>query len=162
MWQQNGREVWLIDYYEASGEGLAHYVQVLQSRGYVWGTHYAPHDIRVRELGTGKSRIEVAASLGIKFEIAPQIGLDDGIEAVRNLFPRLWFDEAKTARLIECLRNYRKDYNQALGEFRPRPVHDWASHGADALRYMAVSLDDKPKRERKTNLQPSYGSGWMG
>ena len=162
MWQQNGREVWVIDYYEASGEGLAHYVQVLQSRGYVWGTHWAPHDIRVRELGTGKSRIEVAASLGVKFEIVPQIGLDDGIEAVRNLFPRIWFDETKAARLIDCLRNYRKDYNQALGEFKPRPVHDWASHGADALRYMAVSIDDKPKRERKSTLQPSFGSGWMG
>lgn len=161
MWQQNGREVWVIDYYEASGEGLSHYVGVLQGRNYVWGTHYAPHDIQVRELGTGKSRIEVAASLGIKFQMVPQIGVDDGINAVRDLFPRMWFDERNTSRLLDCLRNYRKDYNAALGEFKPRPVHDWASHGADAVRYMAVAMNEKPARERKTNLQP-ISAGWMG
>lgn len=161
MWQQNNREVWVIDYYEASGEGLAHYAQVLQSRGYVWGTHWAPHDIQVRELGSGKSRIETAAMLGIKFQIVPQIGVEDGIHAARALFPRIWFDEKKTTRLLDCLRHYRRDYNSALGEFKTTPVHDWASHGADAFRYMAVAMNDKAPREKKAGSNYG-GGGWLG
>lgn len=162
MWQQSGREVWIIDYYEATGEGIAHYAQVLQERGYVWGTHWAPHDIQVRELGTGKSRLEVAASLGIKYKIVPQIGLKDGVDAVRDVFSRLWIDEGKCKRLIDCLKNYRWAMNLQLNEPKPAPVHDWASHGADALRYMAVAINDKPKREKQQNEFSPIGGGWMG
>lgn len=131
-------EIRLIDYYEASGEGLPHYAQVLRSRGYSYGMHWAPHDIRVRELGSGRSRRETAASLGIKFEIAPNVPIEDGIHAVRMLLPRCWFDVAKTNAGIEALQHYRRDYNARLNEFRARPVHDWAEHGASAFRYLAV------------------------
>lgn len=143
--QQVGTEIRLIDYYEASGEGLHHYVQALNSRGYTYGRHIAPHDIEVRELGTGKSRLEVARSLGVRFETLPQTRLEDGINAVRMAFNRLWFDETKCRRGLECLSNYRRDFNDKLGEFKSSPVHDWASHGADSLRYLVLGLRDAKK-----------------
>jgi Terminase large subunit, T4likevirus-type, N-terminal len=131
----------LIDYYEASGEGLPHYAKVLNDRGYTYGGHIAPHDIEVRELGSGQSRLETAARLGIKFTVAPRLSFEDGINASRMLIPQCWFDTDKCAVGIEALCNYRKDYNQRLGEFTARPVHDVYSHGSDAFRYLAVSVD---------------------
>ena len=136
-------EVRLIDYYEASGEGLPHYAAMLQRKGYVYGTHWAPHDIAVRELGTGKSRLEVAAGFGLRFEVTPRVTggaseVEDGIHAARLLWSRCWFDERKTRPLVEALQHYRRDYNSRLGEFRATPVHDWSSHAADAFRGLAV------------------------
>jgi hypothetical protein len=156
--QQVRDEVRVIDYYEASGEGLPHYAQVLQARGYTYGRHWAPHDIQVRELGSGRSRVEVAASLGIRFDVTPNIGIDDGIHALRMLFGRLWFDAERCKVGIEALANYRWEYNEKMGEFKPRPVHDWSSHAADAARYMAVAL-----REELPKAKPvDYSGGWMG
>ncbi len=131
-------ELRVVDYYEASGEGLPHYAQVLQAKGYTYGQHWAPHDIQVRELGSGRSRLETAASLGIRFRIAPNVPIEDGIHAARMLFPKCWFDEQKCRPGLEALQHYRRDYNTRLNEFKPTPVHDWASHGADAFRYLAV------------------------
>lgn len=145
--QSVGKEVRLIDYYESSGEQLAHYVKRLQEKNYVYGSHNAPHDIEVRELGTGKSRREVARGLGIDFKIVPNISIEDGIEAGRNLFNRLWIDEEKCKQGIACLRNYRKDYDDKNMVFRSYPIHDWTSHAADAYRYMAVGF--KEVKERK-------------
>jgi phage terminase large subunit len=160
--QQAGKEVRVIDYYEASGEGLPHYADVLQRKGYLYGKHWAPHDIQVRELGSGRSRIETAATLGIKFDITPNIPIEDGIHAARMLFPRCYFDEHKTKRGIECLCNYRREFNDKLGEFKATPVHDWASHGADAFRYLAVALEDsKHKTEPKRYTPPVAAGGWM-
>jgi hypothetical protein len=131
-------EVRIVDYYESSGEGLPHYAAVLAKKGYVYGQHWAPHDIQVRELGSGRSRIETAAQLGIRFEVTPNIALEDGIHAVRMLLPRTWWDAERTRPLLEAVQHYRRDYNQRLNEFKAVPVHDWASHGADALRGLAV------------------------
>jgi hypothetical protein len=91
FFQAVGMEWRAIDYYEASGEGLNHYKQVLNEKKYVYGNHFAPHDIQVREFGSGKSRLEMAKSLGIDFQVAPNIPLDDGINAVRMRFNTLWF-----------------------------------------------------------------------
>ena len=133
-----GGQIRVIDYYEDQGKGLADYVAVLKAKPYQYGTHYAPHDIQVRELGSGRSRIETAQSLGVTFAIAPKIGLEDGINAVRMTFNRFWFDETACRRGLECVANYRREVNSRLGGFKAQPVHDWASHGADALRYLAV------------------------
>ena len=97
-------EVRVIDYYEASGEGLPHYARVLKDRGYVYGQHWAPHDIAVREFSSGKSRLDIAASLGIPFQIVPQLPLDDGVNAVRLLLPRCWFDVQKCEAGLEVSR----------------------------------------------------------
>jgi hypothetical protein len=137
-------EVRLIDYYEATGEGFPHYAKVLSDRGYTYGKHWAPHDIQVRELGTGKSRLEVAAGYGIRFQVTPRIHgaagveVEEGIAAARLLFSRCWFDEGKCRAGLEALQHYRRDYNQRLNEFKATPVHDWASHGADAFRGLGV------------------------
>jgi hypothetical protein len=163
--QQVGRELRLIDFYEASGEGLPHYAQVLDKRGYLYERHVAPHDIQVRELGSGRSRIETAASLGIRFDIAPQLGIEDGIHAARMLLPRCWFDERKCAAGIEALQNYRREVNQRLSDdartvLKPTPVHDWASHAADAFRYMAVSIRDVEKQQDNRE-EFAFEGGWM-
>lgn len=102
--------------------------------GVVFGRHVAPHDIKVRELSTGKSRLEVAAGLGIAFEVAPMLPVLDGIEAVRAALPRCVFDEERCAEGIRGLEHYRKEWNDALGVYRNQPLHDFASHPADAFR----------------------------
>jgi hypothetical protein len=142
--QDVGRELRVIDYYEASGEGLPHYAAVLDKRGYLYGRHTAPHDIQVRELGSGRSRVETANTLGIRFETAPSIGLEDGIHATRMLFPRMWFDATRCKAGIEGLTHYRREYNRRLNEFKNTPVHDWSSHPSDALRTLGVSHKARP------------------
>lgn len=139
-----GGEIRLVDYYEASGEGFPHYVEFLKARKYVYGKHWAPHDIQVRELSSGRSRRDVARSQGISFEITPRLStntgteVEEGIHAARMLFSRCWFDELRCKAGLEALQHYRRDYNQRLNEFKATPVHDWASHGADAFRGLAV------------------------
>lgn len=160
--QQVGREIRLIDYYEAQNEGLPHYAQVLESKRYVYGKHWAPHDIMVRELGSGRSRMETAASLGINFERVPNIPLEDGIHATRMILPRCYFDTVRTARGIECLSNYRREISDKTGEVKRSPVHDWASHGSDAFRYLAVALQDhKEKEETGWDVPIGAHGGWM-
>ncbi len=149
-----GGEVRLIDYYEASGEGFPHYVEVLKAKRYSYGKHWAPHDIQVRELSSGKSRLEVARQHGIAFEVTPRLQsttageVEEGIHSVRMLFPRCWFDEERCKAGLEALMHYRRDYNQRLNEYKATPVHDWASHGADAFRGLAVR-HEVPRQKAK-------------
>ena len=134
-----GREVRIIDYYENSGVGLDHYAKVLLDKEYHYEQHILPHDVQVKELGTGKSRLETLDALGIRhIEIAPKLAVEDGIQAARSMIPRCWFDESKCTRGVEALRQYRRDYDERLKTWRGRPLHDWTSHGADAFRYLAV------------------------
>lgn len=127
--QAVGQEIRVIDYYESSGEGLAHYVKTLQNKPYVYDEHFAPHDIKVRELSTGKSRLEAAKSLGIDFTVAPMLRVEDGIEAVRSILARCWFDKLKCEKGLSALRSYHKEFDEKNQVFRLRPHHDWASHG---------------------------------
>ena len=136
--QTVGRELHVIDYLENNGEGLPYYAAELQKRGYVYSSHNAPHDIAVRELGTGKSRQETAASLGIRFKVVPNIGRQDGIDAARAFLSRAWFDRVKCERLLQCLRGYRKTWDEKRKVFSSEPYHDWTSNGADAWRMCAV------------------------
>ena len=134
-----GAERRFIDYYECSGVGLDHYAKVLQERGYIYGEHILPHDARVRELGTGKTRVETLGNLGLQnITIAPNLMLDDGIQTVRSSLATTWFDEKKCARGLEALRQYQRDFDEKGKTWRGRPKHDWTSHGADSFRYMAV------------------------
>ena len=139
FFQQVGQEVRFVDYYEDSGEGLAHYAQVMQEKHYYYGEHYAPHDIAVRELGTGKSRLEVGKNLGIRFNQGKRLEVEDGINAVRSMLSQCWFDASKCYRGINALKNYRKEWNEKDKVFKNNAKHDWASHGADALRTFAVN-----------------------
>lgn len=145
--QNAGREIHLIDYYENSGEGLAHYASKLKEKGYNYGSHYAPHDIEVRELGTGKSRLEIARGLGINFIAQKRLEIEDGINAVRGILSKCWFDEKKTYRGVQALKSYKKDWDEKNKVFRNYPLHNWASHGADAFRCLALGYKE---------LQPIY------
>lgn len=160
--QVYGKEVRLVDYYEASGEGLPHYARVLQDKGYLYGKHFAPHDIAVRELGTGVSRLETARKLGINFLITPSLSIEDGIDAARQLLSSCWFDEKKTSEGVNCLRNYRREFNDKMDQFKPTPVHDWSSHAADAFRYLAINVKAMSV-SKKAPAQPqrARSGGWM-
>jgi phage terminase large subunit len=141
--QTTGRETRIIDCLKGEGVGLDWYAKRLQERDYLWGNHYLPHDVEVRELGTGKSRKEVLAGLGIKATVCPNIPVADGIQAVRMLLPTCWFDKVKCKDGIEALRMYRRDYDDKRQEFRVNPLHDWTSHYADAFRYFAVAHSER-------------------
>jgi phage terminase large subunit len=121
------------------------------ARPYLYAGHIVPHDAQAKELGTGKSRVEVLESLGLKnLQLAPMHRLEDGINAVRVFLPKCWFDAEKCARGIDALKLYRAEYDDKLQALRPCPVHDWTSHAADAFRYLALTLD------RKTTLSGFY------
>lgn len=146
--QAVGSEVRLIDYHEASGEGLPYYKKILEGKGYIYGEHWAPHDIRVRELSTGRSREETARNIGLNFRTVPNQFLEDGIHSARMLLPRCYFDAEKCKVGLEALQNYRWDFNNRLQEYKATPVHDWASHGADAFRYLAIAWRPYTVNER--------------
>ena len=137
--QRVGKAIHVIDYYENAGEALSHYAKVLDDRGYTYSDHVLPHDVKARELGTGKSREDVLRSLGIKVRVAPNLRVEDGIEAVRGILPRCWFDGVKCERGIEALSQYRKEYDERNKTFKQRPLHDWTSHACDAFRMGAVT-----------------------
>ncbi len=101
-----------------------------------------PHDAQARELGTGKTRLEVLESLGMRnLKVAAMHRREDGINAVRVMLPKCWFDARKCHRGIEALKLYRSDYDDKLQALRQQPVHDWTSHAADAMRYLAMALE---------------------
>lgn len=160
-------EVHLIDYYENSDQGLPHYIKILASKPYVYGTHWAPHDIKARELTTGKTRIETAEKLGIKFQTVPNIGLDEGIHAAKLFIPRCWFDDVKCEVGLEGLRHFRKTYNEKMQQYADVPVHDFSSHPSDAFRGLSVrhKTPVPPRKKPDVSRVPSSahptGTGWM-
>mgnify|MGYP003647273167 CR=1 FL=1 len=156
FYQQSDREIWLINYYESSGAGLDHYVKYLKDQDYTYGEHYLPHDVKVKELSSGRSRLEMLRGLGLNARVVRKIGIDDGINAVRAILPRCYFDAEKCERGIEALRQYKTAYDEKTQTFRQRPHHDWTSHGSDAFRYLAVSLRDDAGGKRQTRTQGSY------
>ena len=172
-----GKEIRVIDYYEAAGYGLDHYAAVLGGlageddlarraarQKYHYEGHWGPHDIMHREIGTGKSRIETASSLGIEFGVAPNIPVKDGIDAVRMTFNRMWFDKRKCADGIDALKQYQEKMDEKRG-IALGPLHNWASHASDAFRIGVVATEEPRIRERmeereQQGLLPTAG-GWM-
>jgi phage terminase large subunit len=140
MFQCIGQTVRIIDCYEKNKEGLEHYAHYLKSLPYTWGKHFAPPDIAVKEWGSGLTRIEKAKQLGIKFEVAPVHTISDGIEAVRSALSHIWIDESKCSALIKALENYRQEYDGKRKIYKSNPLHDWASHFSDSLRYLCLCL----------------------
>jgi len=140
--QTVNREIRFIDYYGASGEGFPHFAKVLKEKPYVYKAHNMPHDIVVLELN-GQTRMQTAIDLGIKPVLqVPKMELMDGIEAVRTLFPRCWFDKVKCAEGLRALRSYKKEWDDARGAYKNKPDHNWASHPADAFRSFGQGFMD--------------------
>jgi hypothetical protein len=162
--QTLGQEARIVDFYENFGVGLDHYAKVLREKPYVYGEHILPHDAQVADLSTGRSRLQTLASLGIAGRVLPrEPNVEDGINAVRNLLPRCWFDAEKCAKGLEALRQYRCDYDAERNIYSARPRHDWTSHAADAFRYLARGLPDAPAATaRRDRYAPrAQGGTWM-
>jgi hypothetical protein len=138
FFQAAAGEVRIIDYYENQGQPLSHYAEVLRARGYVYGDDFVPHDAKVRELGTGRTRIETLLGLGRHPRLVPAHTLADGINAVRETLARCWFDGERCAAGLKALKLYQRDWDEAGHCYRDRPRHDWTSHAADAFRYLAM------------------------
>lgn len=156
--QRVGREVHIIDYYESSGVDLAHYVSALQQKSYQYAGHILPHDAQAKELGTGKSRMEVLEELGLRnITIAPQHRVEDGISSARLMLPRCWFDAKKCDFGIEALKQYRTQYDEKRKTFSNAPLHDWTSHAADAFRYLAQTFDRVVGGKKNFDRKIEYG-----
>lgn len=136
-----GKEIRLVDYYENHGQGLDAYVSYIRDNGWSNATQLLPHDVVVRELGTGKSRKEVLEAAGLEITVVPKLSVQDGIQAVRQMLPRCWFDK-DVKQGLDALRNYRRVFDEKRNVFFDTPLHDWCSHAADAFRYLAVGLDE--------------------
>lgn len=149
--QTIGNEYHIVDTLEFHGESLMHYVGKLREKKYSYGTHYAPHDIKVRELSLGKSRYEFARSLGVNFQIVPKLSLQDGIDATRRVLSKCYFDRTRCAKLVDALRTYHREYDEIFKDFGSKPVKDWTSHYCDAFRYFGVGIRDF-KRDGKKQL----------
>lgn len=139
-----GNEIHIIDYFENHGEGLPYYAKFLKDKSYLYGSHFAPHDILAREYSTGHSRKDVAIDLGIDFTVLSTMKwkVDEGIECVRGMFPRFWIDENKCSYIIKALENYRKEYDEVREIYKAKPLHSKYSHCADSIRYMAIAIKD--------------------
>jgi hypothetical protein len=122
--------------------------------GWKYGDHYFPHDIKIRELSSGQSRLQSLAALGIEAIAVPQSNVLDGINVTRRMLGRTWIDGNRCERGIEALRQYRREYDDRLKDWKRNPLHDWTSHGADALRTFACGFDDTPVQ--------SYDPHWRG
>jgi len=146
FYQQLGNQILIIDYYENNREGLPHYIQTVKDKDYIYGEHFAPHDLEVMEFSTGKTRREVAYQLGVRFKILPKINLEDGIHSLKMVLPKCWFNMETTKPLIDALRNHHRKYNEKMKMFSNKPVKCWDSHACDAARYMALSITDLPKQ----------------
>lgn len=160
FFQALGSELRIIDYMEGSGEGLAYYAKEIDRKPYRYGGHYLPHDVEVRELGTGQSRHNTLIQLGFKNIVVvkrPE-AKEDGIEAVRAIFNHLWFDVDKTERLLKALKHYSHKYDEKNKTYLNTPSHDWSSHGADALQTLALGHKAEIKSliipAKKPNLDP--------
>lgn len=141
--QPVGRELRLVDYYEASGAPMDHYAKVLQDKPYVYAGHILPHDAEPKQITSDRSMAGSLHALGLRnLTILPQSSVADGINAARNLIPKCAFDAERCQRGIEALRQYRRQWDDRLRTFKQNPLHDWASHGADAFRYLALGLPD--------------------
>lgn len=148
FWQSLRSEVRAIRCLAFAGTGLPEIAVELQRLPYRYGQHYAPHDSKVRELGSGKSRLEIAHGLGLTWTVVPEVGLQSGIEATRAMLGRVWFDAEGCKDGIEALRLYRTEWDDELRVFSNQPLHDWTSDYADSVRMFAVGSQGRtPGRE---------------
>lgn len=164
FFQVQGPSIRIIDYYENNKQGLEHYAKVIKEKPYTYGKHIAPHDIAVHDLSTGISRWKMMHDLGVTFmkyhDKLPSI--DDGIEAVRRILPKCWFDEPKTGKLIKALENYRQEYDNKRKVYKSTPLHDNNSHAADAMRYLALAIPKLTSNSSPEELKQRYNKAVYG
>ena len=158
--QRGPQDVRIIDYIEDSHRTLDWYVAQIEKRPYRWGTDYLPHDGRTRNFQTGKSTEEQLRAMGRRSVVVlAQTSVEEGIKAARLLFPRCYFDQIKTARLVECLKRYRRDLHTKTGE-PMAPLHDEFSHGADNFRYIGQAVNQMRSSHDRTDYQEAPAPDW--
>jgi phage terminase large subunit len=163
IWFQTiGQTVKIIDCYENSKEGLEHYIKIVNQKPYDHGRHIAPHDIENHEFTSGMTRIEKARQLGIKFVVCEKHKVQDGIEGVRSLFAKTWIDERDCAPLLKALGNYRQKYDVQKKVYEAHPLHDWSSHFADAMRYLAMGLHKTREGSTAESREKNYREAVYG
>lgn len=161
--QSIGFEYRFIDYLEGSQQALQYYLKELQARPYIYGTDYLPHDAKAHQLGTGRSIQEQMIAAGRKVSIVPNLSIEDGIAAVRAIFPKSYWDKDKCADGLQALRHYRYELDEKLGTLKKVPLHDWSSHGADGFRMAGVAIKEPArKKEQARANKPRGENSWMG
>lgn len=165
--QPIGKEIRLICCYSNSGEGMEHYINWLHEfadkHKIRWAEHYAPHDIEVRELMSGESRLDTAKKMGIKFKTVPRVkNKMDSINALRAIFPRLLFDKERCENGINAVASYHREYDEKRKVFKDRPEHDWSSNFSDALQQLAMAWKDKIIKKPAATKPIAGAGGWMG
>ncbi len=162
MVQRSASELRIVDYIEDSHKKLSDYSDMLKAKPYNWGQVWLPHDGFSKDYKTGKSAEEMMRALGWTVARVPNMDIEGGIKAAREVFERVWFDKEKTARLVECLKRYRRNIGQKTGE-AGSPLHDEFSHGADGFRYLALCADQLKNHATKAKPKPQHDAGgsWM-
>jgi hypothetical protein len=150
-----GQERRLLDFVENHGVGLDWYVNWIRNNEYTNAEHILPHDVEVRELGTGKSRKEALQNLGLNITVCPRVSVDDGIQAVRRFLPNCYF-HPRVKQGTDALRNYRREYDEKRNVFYDKPLHDWSSHASDAFRYLAVGLNTTSTWAKPLNVNTKW------
>lgn len=152
FFQRSGAEIRCIDYIEESHRTLDYYVGEIEKRAWRYGTDFIPHDGASRNFQTGKSTEEALKAMGRNVHVLPRMDVEEGIKAARLMFPRVYFDEAKTGRLLECLKRYQRAINVRTQE-PDAPLHDEYSHGADMFRYAAMAVDQMGNAEKAKPIE---------
>lgn len=153
FFQLHKKEIRIIDYLEGSGESLAYWLGQVKMKDYVYEKHLAPHDIMVHEYTSGMTRQASARKLGINLIPVPKVDIIPGIDMVRSILSRCWFDEKKCDQGIKCLDGYKKEWNEKTASWNSKPLHSWASHGADAFRTLAIGLSLIENRRTALDIQ---------
>ena len=165
FFQIYGKEVRVIDYYEANNEPLAHYARILDEKkkewGYMYEKHFAPHDIAARDLSSGVSREQTMATLGYRMTKGARLGVEDRIEATRQMLKNCWFDADKCKHGVKALQNYRREFNDKLDQFKATAVHDWASHGSDAFGEGALNINKMHEQKKPSAPLLKSASSWQ-
>ncbi|MPZ38464.1 MAG: terminase [Rhizobiales bacterium] len=146
FWQKMHGKIGLVGYYENNGEGLPFYAGKLEEYakrlGWKYGKHLVPHDAKVLEWGAGRTRLEQLVANGIRPTLVPMHRIDDGINAVRATLPHCYFDAEECAEGVKALKGYKKEWDEDRACFRDKPLHNWASNGADSFRYLSMAWKD--------------------
>jgi len=141
--QSIGKEIRIVDCYENNGEGVDHYLGELDNKDFRIGRLFLPHDATYRKMESNKTIEEQFREGGFQTEIIEKIGIQHGIQQVRKIFPRLWFDKEKTFPLVKALENYHAEYDEKRRTFKNTPNHDWSSHFSDGMRYLGIGFREK-------------------
>jgi hypothetical protein len=162
--QPVGSQLFILDHYASSGVGLEHYAGVIEARhqqyGWAHGDDYVPHDAKIKEWGSGRTRVETMQQMGLRPLLVPHHSLDDGINAVRRTLPLCVFHPRTEEGGLSALEQYRREWDDEKKSFRANAVHDWTSHPADSFRYLSMAWRKAPLRKVKPPPNPFF-SGWV-